>query len=114
MLKYTTKGIIVKTWNESAMLTSYYILPENSSGWISLNFFAPSALPVCSNRLQYIGRFKQISLAPGEKKTVTFTITKDMLMFYNHKLEYVFEPREFAIMVGPNSVDPAKEIVTIL
>ena len=58
--------------------------------------------------------FKQITLAPGEKKTVTFTITKDMLMFYNHKLEYVFEPGEFAIMVGPNSVELAKEIVTIL
>ena len=58
--------------------------------------------------------FKQITLAPGEKKTVTFTITKDMLMFYNHKLEYVFEPGEFAIMVGPNSIELAKEIVTIL
>ena len=37
-----------------------------------------------------------------------------MLMFYNHKLEYVFESGEFAIMIGPNSVDLAKEIITIL
>lgn len=58
--------------------------------------------------------FEQVDLLPGEKKTVEFTITKDMLMFYNHKLEYVFESGEFAIMIGPNSVDLAKEIITIL
>ena len=57
--------------------------------------------------------FKQVDLAPGEAKTVTFTITKDMLMFYNRRLEYVFEPGEFAIMVGPNSVDLAEAVVTI-
>ena len=58
--------------------------------------------------------FEQVDLLPGEKKTVEFTITKDMLMFYNHKLEYVFESGEFAIMIGPNSVDLAREIITIL
>ena len=52
-------------------------------------------------------------MKPGEAKTVTFTITKDMLMFYNRRLEYVFEPGEFAIMVGPNSVDLAEVVVTI-
>lgn len=49
--------------------------------------------------------FQQEELKPGEKKTVRFKITKDMLKFYNQKLEYVFEPGEFEIMIGKNSQD---------
>lgn len=49
--------------------------------------------------------FQQEELKPGEKKTVRFKITKDMLKFYNQKLEYVFEPWEFEIMIGKNSQD---------
>lgn len=49
--------------------------------------------------------FEQTELQPGEKKTIRFTITKDMLKFYNRNLEYVFEPGEFEIMIGRNSQD---------
>lgn len=49
--------------------------------------------------------FQQILLKPQETCTVHFTITKDMLKFYNPQLEYVFEPGEFQIMMGANSRD---------
>ena len=49
--------------------------------------------------------FARISLRAGETKNVTFTITADKLKFYNSELQYVCEPGEFQIMVGPNSRD---------
>jgi beta-glucosidase len=48
--------------------------------------------------------FRRISLAPGEAKTVTFTITPDKLAFYNLHMERVVEPGQFDIMVGTSSV----------
>ena len=55
--------------------------------------------------VQELKGFERISLKKGESKTVTFTINADLLKFYNSKLEYVCEPGEFQVMVGPNSRD---------
>jgi len=49
--------------------------------------------------------FEKISLKAGESKTVRFTITPELLKFYNSDLEYVFEPGEFEVMIGGNSRD---------
>ncbi|MGL4799580.1 MAG: glycoside hydrolase family 3 C-terminal domain-containing protein, partial [Cellulosilyticaceae bacterium] len=55
--------------------------------------------------------FKQVTLTPGASEEVTFEITKEMLMFYNNKLEYVFEAGEFDIMIGKNSADVKHQII---
>ena len=47
--------------------------------------------------------FEKIILKPGESKTVTFTITEDLLKFYNADLKQVSEPGTFEIMIGTNS-----------
>lgn len=47
--------------------------------------------------------FERITLNPGESRDVTFSITPDMLRFYNSELEYVWEPGEFEVMAGPDS-----------
>lgn len=49
--------------------------------------------------------FERIHLKKGESKQVTFTITPDLLKFYNYDLQYVCEPGEFNVMIGPNSRD---------
>ena len=49
--------------------------------------------------------FDKINLKAGESKTVTFTITPEMLKFYDHNLDYVLESGDFELMVGPNSGD---------
>jgi beta-glucosidase len=48
--------------------------------------------------------FRRITLAPGESKTVTFTITPDKLSFFNLNMERTVEPGWFDIMVGTSSV----------
>ena len=49
--------------------------------------------------------FKRIHLKAGETQTVDFPITIELLKFYNFELEYIAEPGEFEVMIGPNSVD---------
>lgn len=47
--------------------------------------------------------FKRIHLKAGESLTVEFEITEELLKYYNYELEYVAEPGEFLVMVGPDS-----------
>lgn len=47
--------------------------------------------------------FQRIHLKKGESREVKFEITDDLLKFYNHNLDYVLEPGDFDIMIGPDS-----------
>ena len=49
--------------------------------------------------------FKLVELQPGETKEVTFTITNDLLEFYNAEKIWTSEPGEFQVMIGGNSKD---------
>jgi beta-glucosidase len=55
--------------------------------------------------------FEKISLRAGETKVVTFPVTTEDLKFYNYDLNYTWEPGEFEIMVGANSMDLKKGTV---
>lgn len=56
-----------------------------------------------SRPVKQLKDFARISLKAGETKDVTFTITPEQLKFYNSSLNYVAEPGDFEVMVGPNS-----------
>ncbi len=47
--------------------------------------------------------FQRITLKPGEKKTVDFTVTPEMLSILNIDMHRVVEPGDFDLMVGPSS-----------
>lgn len=47
--------------------------------------------------------FKKVFLQAGEAQTVQFTITEDMLKFYNAESEYIAEAGEFEAYAGGNS-----------
>ena len=49
--------------------------------------------------------FEKIFLKAGESKKVSFKITPELLKFYNYDIQYVYEPGEFHVMIGPNSRD---------
>ena len=44
--------------------------------------------------------FQKIKLRPGESRTVSFSLTPDLLRFYNYELQHVVEPGDFDIMIG--------------
>jgi len=47
--------------------------------------------------------FHKLKLDAGETKTVTFTLDRSDLQFYNAEMEKVVEPGEFHVFVGTNS-----------
>ena len=47
--------------------------------------------------------FERVTLKPGEKRTVTFTVTPEMLSILNIDMHRVVEPGVFDMMVGPSS-----------
>ncbi len=46
---------------------------------------------------------KKVTLQPGESQEVSFEIKEEMLRFYNIDMEYVSEPGEFKVYIGPDS-----------
>ncbi len=49
--------------------------------------------------------FKKNALKSGESKSISFTIDKEKLSFYNQKLQWVAEPGFFDLMIGASSSD---------
>jgi len=58
--------------------------------------------------------FRRVPLAPGEGKTVTFTITPDKLSFLDLNMNRVVEPGTFEIMVGPSSAKYQKAKLEVI
>ena len=49
--------------------------------------------------------FRRITLAPGETKTLSFSLGPESFRMWNIAMRRVVEPGDFDIMVGPNSED---------
>jgi beta-glucosidase len=49
--------------------------------------------------------FRRVSLKPGEKTTVEFTLTPDSLSLLDENMKRVVEPGTFDIMVGPSPAE---------
>ena len=52
--------------------------------------------------------FEKIFLKAGESRKVSFSITPELLKFYNYDLQFVCEPGDFDVMIGGNSRDVKK------
>ncbi|MBO9623781.1 MAG: glycoside hydrolase family 3 C-terminal domain-containing protein [Sphingomonas sp.] len=57
--------------------------------------------------------FERVTLAPGEKKTVTFELKPRDLSLWNVDMKRVVEPGTFTISAGPNSVDLKSTTLTV-
>jgi beta-glucosidase len=53
--------------------------------------------------LRELKGFEKIYLEPGESMRVMFEITPQLMSHYNSDLEFVAEPGEFVVYVGPDS-----------
>ncbi len=56
-----------------------------------------------SRPLKELKGFKKVEIPKGEKVTVEFELTTEDMKFYNVDLEYVWEPGEIQVFIGPNS-----------
>jgi len=58
--------------------------------------------------------FKKVTLNPGENATVSFTITEEMLRFYDINMNYVSEPGKFQLFIGFDSTAVNQADFTLL
>ncbi len=58
--------------------------------------------------------FQKIFLKKGEQKTVTFKINVGDLKFFDNNLNYVAEPGNFKVYIGPNSRDVKEKAFELL
>jgi beta-glucosidase len=49
--------------------------------------------------------FERVNLAPGEKKTVQFTLHPDDLALLDKNMNWTVEPGKFMVMIGSSSMD---------
>jgi len=63
--------------------------------------------------LKELKAFRKIKLQPGEKVNVEFSVTKEMLSFYDNDENFVFEKGMFEIMIGQHSEDVLVERVYV-
>ena len=55
--------------------------------------------------------FKKVNLAPGEKKAVTITLSREDFALINAECKAVVEPGEFILMAGRSS--KAEDLIKI-
>ena len=58
--------------------------------------------------------FQRISLEPGENRMVRFEVPVQQLGFHGLKMNYVAEPGDFQVWVGPNSAEGLKSSFKVL
>ncbi len=63
--------------------------------------------------VEQLAGFREVALAPGETKTVSFILTPFDISFINAKMERVVESGDLDVMVGGNSVDLISKTVKI-
>lgn len=81
---------------------------ENSSGTAgteTVQLYVRDVVASVVRPLRELKAWKQVKLEPGEKRQVEFLLTEQEFSFHNTNLEWVFEPGEFDVMVGPDSAN---------
>ncbi len=111
-LSYTTFEYSPLTLSSNSMTTSGDITATvtvtntgRCEGTEVVQLYIRDVVGSIARPVQELKGFERISLKPGESRTVSFKINADLLKFYNKDLNYVCEPGDFEVMVGPNSRD---------
>ena len=92
-------------------LGGLYRSTNRGQSWTRIN--ALDRVSSVTRPVKELKGFQRISLAPGEKQTVTLDISPRSLAFWNIDMQFVVEPGEFDLMVGPNSVDVQTIALTV-
>jgi beta-glucosidase len=78
-----------------------------------VQLYVRDTLSSVTRPLKELKGFERVTLAPGERRTVRFTLGPDAFALWNLEMREVVEPGAFSIMTGPNSVDLQSVTLTI-
>jgi beta-glucosidase len=77
-------------------------------------FYVHQKIASVTRPVMQLAGFRRISLKPGEKRTVEFPVTPEMLSMLNADMNRVVEPGVFELMVGPNSSETTTIPLTVI
>jgi beta-glucosidase len=103
--KTTLKG------NETLTATVTVTNTGNYPGEETVQLYISDPVASVTRSVEDLKGFKKVTIAPGQSKDVTFTITTNELKFYNSNLKYDWEAGQFFIRIGGNSRDVKSAVV---
>jgi beta-glucosidase len=77
----------------------------NRTGDEVVQFYIRDEAASVTRPVKELKGFERITLRPGEKRVVDFSLRSEQLGFYDRAMRFVVEPGAFKVMVGPNSRD---------
>ncbi len=95
--KTTLKG------NETLTATVTLTNTGKYAGEETVQLYISDPVASVTRSVEDLKGFKKVTLQPGESKEVSFTITTDMLKFFNSDLKYDWEAGQFFVRIGTNS-----------
>ena len=66
-----------------------------------------------ADAIKELKAFERVSLAAGERKTVSFTLTPESFRMWNIAMQRVVEPGDVEIMAGANSAELKSTVLHI-
>ncbi|AMM50315.1 beta-glucosidase [Rufibacter sp. DG15C] len=91
--------------NENLVLTVEVTNTGKYAGEEVVQLYIQDLVGSTARPIKQLKKFQKLSFAPGEKKTVTFTLNTTDLSFWRQDMTFGAEPGDFKIMVGGNSRD---------
>lgn len=102
---YSTPVLSSDTLNSNGEITVSCDVTNNGSmeGTEIVQLYVRDLVGSVVRPVKELKDYRLVNLKPGQTRTVTFTVTPDMLAFYNAQLEKKPEAGEFSIWIAPNS-----------
>lgn len=86
---------------------------SNRTGDETVQIYVRDKVSSVTRSVKDLRAFRRVTLAPGETKEVSFTLTPESFHFWNDRMQRVVEPGEFEILAGPNSASLKSATLTI-
>lgn len=86
----------------SLVVTADVTNTGSRSGEEVVQLYIRDSVASATRPVKQLGGFDKIYLEAGQTKRISFTVTSADLAFYDSNMNYVVEPGEFKVWVGPN------------
>jgi beta-glucosidase len=105
--KYSNLKFSKKTMQKNESITVSFDLQNTGkyAGEEVTQFYLRDMVSQPVRPVKELKGFQKLMLQPGETKTISFTIDKEKLAFYNEKLDRITQPGEFRLVIGSASDD---------
>jgi len=103
------------SWHDAVTVTAVVTNTGRRDGDEVVQLYVRDPVASVTRPVLELASFARVGLAPGERRTVTFTTPVGQLGFHDRRLAYVVEPGTLEVFVGTSSVDlvPAGTITVV-